>query len=57
MVNIQMKNFQNFNHHFSRCIVWTNDQQVFFFNPTSRTSLWDRPEELKGKNSNKIIND
>ncbi|CAF3665637.1 unnamed protein product [Adineta steineri] len=31
------------------CIVWTNDQQVFFFNPTSRTSLWDRPEELKGR--------
>ena len=33
---------------FIRCIVWTTDQQVFFFNPTSRTSLWDRPEELKG---------
>ncbi|CAF0964011.1 unnamed protein product [Adineta ricciae] len=31
------------------CIVWTTDQQVFFFNPTSRTSLWDRPEELKGR--------
>jgi transcription elongation regulator 1 len=31
------------------CIVWTSDQQVFFFNPTSRTSLWDRPEELKGR--------
>ncbi|CAF5217733.1 unnamed protein product, partial [Rotaria magnacalcarata] len=30
------------------CIVWTSDQQVFFFNPTSRISLWDRPEELKG---------
>ncbi|UJR30629.1 hypothetical protein I4U23_018153 [Adineta vaga] len=31
------------------CIVWTTDQQTFFFNPTSRTSLWDRPEELKGR--------
>ncbi|CAF2676953.1 unnamed protein product [Rotaria sp. Silwood2] len=31
------------------CIVWTTDNQVFFFNPTSRTSLWDRPEELKGR--------
>ncbi|CAF3434386.1 unnamed protein product [Rotaria socialis] len=31
------------------CIVWTSDQQVFFFNPTSRISLWDRPEELKGR--------
>jgi hypothetical protein len=41
---------------FPRCIVWTSDQQIFFFNPTSRTSLWDRPEELKGKRkSNKIM--
>jgi hypothetical protein len=38
-----------FNPFLSRCIVWTTDQQIFFFNPTSRTSLWDRPEELKGK--------
>lgn len=31
-----------------RCIVWTSDNQAFFFNPTSRSSRWDRPEELKG---------
>jgi hypothetical protein len=45
----QIHHFHDFYHHCPRCIVWTSDQQVFFFNPTSRISLWDRPEELKGK--------
>ncbi|KAI8492876.1 transcription elongation regulator [Branchiostoma belcheri] len=33
----------------SRCIVWTGDQRVFFYNPTTRLSLWERPEELLGR--------
>lgn len=34
---------------FCRCVVWTGDDQVFFYNPTSRISLWDRPSELVGR--------
>ncbi|EEC01225.1 transcription elongation regulator, putative, partial [Ixodes scapularis] len=29
------------------CVVWTGDGRVFFFNPSSRTSVWERPAELK----------
>lgn len=32
-----------------RCIVWTGDERVFFYNPTTRLSMWDRPEELVGR--------
>lgn len=28
------------------CVVWTGDGRVFFYNPSSRTSVWERPEEL-----------
>ncbi|XP_054907608.1 transcription elongation regulator 1 isoform X2 [Poeciliopsis prolifica] len=28
------------------CVVWTGDDRVFFYNPTTRLSMWDRPEEL-----------
>ncbi|XP_061412371.1 transcription elongation regulator 1-like isoform X2 [Lethenteron reissneri] len=28
------------------CVVWTGDERVFFFNPTTRLSMWERPEEL-----------
>ncbi|XP_056261961.1 transcription elongation regulator 1-like isoform X3 [Pseudoliparis swirei] len=28
------------------CVVWTGDERVFFYNPTTRLSMWDRPEEL-----------
>ena len=28
------------------CVVWTGDGRVFFFNPTTKTSLWQRPPEL-----------
>jgi transcription elongation regulator 1 len=28
------------------CVVWTTDGKVFFFNPSTRTSVWDRPPEL-----------
>lgn len=27
-------------------MVWTGDGRVFFYNPSSRTSVWERPEEL-----------
>lgn len=27
-------------------LVWTGDGKVFFFNPTSKTSIWERPKEL-----------
>lgn len=32
-----------------RCVVWTGDDRVFFYNPTTRLSMWDRPEELIGR--------
>ncbi|KAK0394612.1 hypothetical protein QR680_000834 [Steinernema hermaphroditum] len=28
------------------CVVWTGDNKVFFFNPTTRISVWERPPEL-----------
>ncbi|XP_068908784.1 transcription elongation regulator 1 isoform X1 [Tenebrio molitor] len=28
------------------CVVWTGDGRVFFYNPSSRTSVWERPDEL-----------
>ncbi|KAK9509007.1 hypothetical protein O3M35_006424 [Rhynocoris fuscipes] len=31
------------------CVVWTGDAKVFFYNPSSRTSVWERPEELAGR--------
>uniref|UniRef100_A0A6Q2Y419 Transcription elongation regulator 1 n=1 Tax=Esox lucius TaxID=8010 RepID=A0A6Q2Y419_ESOLU len=31
------------------CIVWTGDERVFYYNPTTRLSMWDRPEELVGR--------
>lgn len=32
-----------------RCVVWTGDNRVFFFNPSTKTSLWECPPELKNK--------
>ena len=29
--------------------MWTGDGRVFFYNPSSRTSVWDRPEDLVGR--------
>jgi len=29
--------------------VWTGDGRVFFYNPSQRMSLWERPEELQGR--------
>ena len=31
------------------CIVWTGDGKHFFFNPSARLSLWEIPEDLKGR--------
>ncbi|GIY85993.1 transcription elongation regulator 1 [Caerostris darwini] len=31
------------------CIVWTGDGRVFYFNPSTRKSVWEKPEELKGR--------
>jgi WW domain len=30
----------------NRCVVWTGQGQVFFYNPSTKTSIWERPEEL-----------
>lgn len=35
-----------FTNIFLRCVVWTGNGRVFFYNPSSRTSVWERPEEL-----------
>lgn len=40
-------------------IVWTGDSRVFFYNPSTRTSVWERPEDLTGnkmKNHLSFIN-
>ena len=29
--------------------MWTGDGRVFFYNPSQRMSLWERPEELQGR--------
>lgn len=30
-------------------MVWTGDERVFFYNPTTRLSMWDRPDDLIGR--------
>ena len=32
-----------------RCVVWTGDGRCFFYNPSQRMSVWERPEELQGR--------
>ena len=32
-----------------RCVVWTGDGRVFFYNPSTRSSVWEKPEELKNR--------
>jgi len=29
--------------------VWTGDERLFFYNPSSKQSVWELPEELKGR--------
>lgn len=31
----------------SWCVVWTGDEKMFFFNPTTRLSIWEKPGELE----------
>jgi transcription elongation regulator 1 len=31
------------------CVVWTADSKVFFYNPSKRISVWEKPDELKGR--------
>ena len=31
------------------CVVWTGDARVFFYCPSTRTSVWERPEDLIGE--------
>ncbi|XP_033222596.1 transcription elongation regulator 1 isoform X2 [Belonocnema kinseyi] len=31
------------------CVVWTGDGRVFFYNPSSRISVWEKPEDLVGR--------
>lgn len=28
-------------------LVWTGDGRVFFFSPSTKTSIWERPKELE----------
>ena len=30
-------------------MVWTGDGRVFFYNPSSRISVWEKPEDLVGR--------
>ena len=32
-----------------RCVVWTGDGKVFFFNPSTKNSVWEKPAELKNR--------
>jgi len=31
------------------CVVWTGDNRVFFYNPSQRASVWERPPDLQGR--------
>lgn len=31
------------------CVVWTGDNRVFFYNPTTKTSVWEKPAEMVGR--------
>ncbi|KAI6183419.1 hypothetical protein M3Y97_00487200 [Aphelenchoides bicaudatus] len=31
------------------CTVWTSDGRVFFYNPSTKTSVWERPPDLYGR--------
>lgn len=31
------------------CVVWTRDKRVFFYNPSEKQSLWERPHILQGR--------
>ena len=31
-----------------RCLVWTGENKSFFFNPSVKLSVWERPKDLIG---------
>ena len=31
------------------CVVWTGDNRSFFFNPSNKQSVWEKPAELVGR--------
>ncbi|CAP30403.2 Protein CBR-TCER-1 [Caenorhabditis briggsae] len=31
------------------CVVWTGDKKVFFYNPSTKTSVWERPPDTYGR--------
>jgi len=31
------------------CVVWTGDNRSFFYNPSTKTSVWERPPDLIGR--------
>ena len=33
----------------SRCVVWTGDLRSFFYNPTNKQSVWEKPAEMVGR--------
>ncbi|XP_039691916.1 transcription elongation regulator 1-like protein [Pteropus medius] len=40
------------------CVVWTGDDRVFFFNPTTQLSVWEKPEDLEHRGDlGRIIDD
>lgn len=42
----------------NRCVVWTGDDRVFFFNPTMQLSVWEKPVDLRHRGDlNRIIED
>lgn len=43
--------------HTFRCVVWTGDDRVFFFNPTIHLSVWETPGDLIDRDISHIIED
>ncbi|XP_058154108.1 transcription elongation regulator 1-like protein [Dasypus novemcinctus] len=40
------------------CVVWTDDDRVFFFNPTRQLSVWEKPLDLRSRGDlGRIIED
>jgi len=33
----------------ARCVVWTGDERVFFYNPSQNVSVWDCPEDIEDR--------
>lgn len=35
--------------YYFRCVVWTGDGRVFFYNPSQHLSVWEKPDGLVGR--------